>query len=81
MSENQSRSPSKGKGEISHTRTPGHTITSQEKEAVIGVADPATAAIVESRALFGSRREITIRHGDQEYRLRITKQEKLILTK
>ena len=32
-------------------------------------------------ALFGGRQEILIQHGDQVYRLRITRQGKLILTK
>jgi len=31
--------------------------------------------------LFGHRREIVIEHGGDEYRLRITKNDKLILTK
>ncbi len=36
---------------------------------------------VESRALFGQARVVTIRHGDELYTLRITRAEKLILTK
>ena len=36
---------------------------------------------VESARLFESRREVIIVHRDQEYRLRITKSNKLILTK
>lgn len=36
---------------------------------------------VDSRALFGGVREITIVHGDDSYRLRLTAQNKLILTK
>jgi len=38
-------------------------------------------AIVRTKELFGSRREIVIEHRGQEYRLRITKTDKLILTK
>lgn len=34
-----------------------------------------------SRDLFASAREITISHGDEIYRLRLTAQNKLILTK
>jgi hemin uptake protein HemP len=34
-----------------------------------------------SRDLFGGRREIVIVHAGQEYRLRITRADKLILTK
>lgn len=37
--------------------------------------------VVRTEDLFGSRREVIIKHGDEEYRLRITKADKLILTK
>jgi hemin uptake protein HemP len=44
--------------------------------------EPATRLpIVRSEELFGIAREIIIKHGDEEYRLRITRAEKLILTK
>ena len=56
-----------------------------------GVAEPiragGTAAVARSRrvitsgALFADRQEIVIIHGAEEYRLRITKAGKLILTK
>lgn len=36
---------------------------------------------VDSRDLFNGVREITIAHGDETYRLRLTAQNKLILTK
>ena len=36
---------------------------------------------IDSRDLFAGTREITISHGDGVYRLRITSQNKLILTK
>lgn len=36
---------------------------------------------VESRDLFSLGREIVIAHGDDKYRLRLTSQNKLILTK
>lgn len=36
---------------------------------------------VDSRALFHGVREITIAHGGETYRLRLTAQNKLILTK
>jgi hemin uptake protein HemP len=36
---------------------------------------------IDSRELFASGREITIAHGDDIYRLRLTSQNKLILTK
>lgn len=36
---------------------------------------------VDSRALFADTREVVIAHGDETYRLRLTAQNKLILTK
>ena len=36
---------------------------------------------IDSRAIFGEGNEVTIRHGDQLYRLRITRHGKLILNK
>jgi hemin uptake protein HemP len=36
---------------------------------------------IDSRNLFSSGREITIAHGEDTYRLRLTSQNKLILTK
>jgi hemin uptake protein HemP len=40
-----------------------------------------TALSVSSANLFGGHREVVILHRGQEYRLRITKADKLILTK
>ena len=37
--------------------------------------------VVDSAPLFSGRREIVIRHGGNEYRLRVTRADKLILTK
>ena len=48
------------------------------------VAEPAAASEqrqISSTSLFHGRREIVIVHHGQEYRLRITKADKLILTK
>lgn len=39
------------------------------------------AAKLHSPSLFGDRREVVIVHNGEEYRLRITRQDKLILTK
>ncbi|MBW8726818.1 MAG: hemin uptake protein HemP [Inquilinus limosus] len=39
------------------------------------------ATSLDTRDLFGARRELTIQHGDDVYRLRITRNSKLILTK
>jgi hemin uptake protein HemP len=36
---------------------------------------------IDSQALLGDRDEVLIRHGDQMYRLRVTRQGKLILNK
>jgi hemin uptake protein HemP len=38
-------------------------------------------AVVRTEELFGTRREVIIKHGQEEYRLRITRTDKLILTK
>lgn len=37
--------------------------------------------VLESRALFGEAREVIIRHGSETYRLKLTRHDKLILTK
>jgi hemin uptake protein HemP len=37
--------------------------------------------VIDSATLFAGKTEIRVRHRDQEYRLRITRQGKLILTK
>lgn len=41
----------------------------------------ATQPRLHSKELFGSAREIVIEHAGDEYRLRLTRQGKLILTK
>ena len=43
--------------------------------------EPSVVRRVESAALFQRGREVIIVHRGQEYRLRITKSDKLILTK
>lgn len=42
---------------------------------------PSDATMVESDELFAGRREIQIRHAGQVYRLRVTRNGKLILNK
>jgi len=37
--------------------------------------------MIQSRELFGAEREVLIVHGEQAYRLRNTRTDKLILTK
>ena len=44
-------------------------------------ADGSAERILESRALFGDRKEIGIEHDGAVYRLKITRQGKLILNK
>ena len=52
-----------------------------------GATSPATRSLavtgnrIDSRDLFSSEREIIIAHGQEAYRLRLTSQNKLILTK
>jgi len=41
----------------------------------------AAPVVLDSAALFGRGNEVRVRHNGQEYRLRITKAGKLILTK
>ena len=44
-------------------------------------AAPTSPACIASSALFGDRSEVVIEHNGERYRLRITRQNKLILTK
>lgn len=46
-----------------------------------GTSGPTAPRRVDSTALFRDGREVVIVHRGQEYRLRITKSDKLILTK
>jgi len=66
------------------------TSTDPEKGTAIGDAASSAAAHrsvslldnrIDSRELFVATREITIVHGEESYRLRLTAQNKLILTK
>jgi hemin uptake protein HemP len=60
---------------------------SASDEARGGKAPPATRSVavsgnrIDSHQLFSSEREIMILHGEETYRLRLTSQNKLILTK
>jgi hemin uptake protein HemP len=42
---------------------------------------PVAGHRIDSRDLFAGTREVTIGHGSETYRLRLTAQDKLILTK
>ena len=57
-----------------------HSFTVADKTDTIRPR-PLTAPPIEARALFNGQREVTIRFRDQVYRLRITRNDKLILTK
>jgi hemin uptake protein HemP len=48
---------------------------------VAATASQAPVGVVESERLFQGGQEVVIRHAGTEYRLRITRQNKLILTK
>lgn len=55
--------------------TPGNSAPEQPFEAF------RADRIIKSRALFGERKEVAIEHDGAIYRLKITKQGKLILNK
>ncbi len=50
-------------------------------ESVSSDGSPAAVAVLRSEDLFQGRREIVIRHGREDYRLRLTRAGKLILNK
>lgn len=52
-----------------------------EKTAAASRSLPMTGNRIDSRDLFVTEREIIIAHGEDAYRLRLTSQNKLILTK
>jgi hemin uptake protein HemP len=58
---------------------PDATVTSNTTG--IGATEPAKRHRLKSIELLGKSREIIIEHGHDEYRLRLTSQNKLILTK
>jgi hemin uptake protein HemP len=58
-----------------------HTNTADFELATSCGVVPVSRPRVLSTDLFGSAREVVIEHGGEEYRLRLTRQDKLILTK
>lgn len=50
-------------------------------QAVAPAPAPLDEPVLASETLFAGRREVVIRHDGHDYRLRITRQNKLILTK
>ncbi|WP_157043169.1 hemin uptake protein HemP [Rhodopseudomonas palustris] len=55
--------------------------TSGSAASVAGRSITVSGNRLDSRQLFSSDREILIAHGEETYRLRLTSQNKLILTK
>ena len=62
------------------SRRPADT-SEQVRTTLIERSVPLTDNRINSRDLFAATREILISHGDETYRLRLTAQNKLILTK
>ncbi len=58
-----------------------HGTRSADADRVPGAADAATLPILDSSRLLQGGREVLIRHGGECYRLRHTRNDKLILTK
>lgn len=61
--------------------TSGKAADDQSGTTLIERSIPLTDNRIQSRDLFVSTREIIIAHGEETYRLRLTAQNKLILTK
>ena len=59
--------------------TPGNS--SPDRRFELLQADRSTDRVIESRTLFGERKEVAIEHDGAVYRLKITRQGKLILNK
>lgn len=55
------------------------TATQKPQESFF--SNPTATHVLTTEALFGEKKEIIILHKGESYRLRITRQEKLILTK
>jgi hemin uptake protein HemP len=70
---------------ISMTATPGDKLADAGTHAENPSAATRSVGVsgnrIDSRELFSTEREIIIGHGDENYRLRLTSQNKLILTK
>lgn len=62
-------------------REPADSSGKQIRTTLIERSVPLTDNRINSRDLFAAAREILIAHGDETYRLRLTAQNKLILTK
>lgn len=60
---------------------PRGTLRLKDAQTTPPRSEGCDAQCINSKALFGACKEICIRHSGSEYRLRITRQGKLILTK
>ena len=60
---------------------PGSNASGNETQRGERREDPAVMPYIDSRRLLAGRRELVIDHGGQHYRLRLTRNDKLILTK
>lgn len=63
------------------SRQPDTTSNDEIRTTLIERSVPLADNRINSRDLFATTREILISHGDETYRLRLTAQNKLILTK
>ncbi len=61
--------------------TTGNLQTNRQRVVIVKLEAPSERRRVGSDELFGSQNEIVIEHNNEEYRLRITSNDKLILTK
>jgi hemin uptake protein HemP len=65
----------------SNEETPSNAPPASPKASAEGRKISLVSGRLDSRDLFVNTREITIAHGNEVYRLRLTAQNKLILTK
>ena len=65
----------------SRDRTGDRSSDGKSRTSLIERSVPLADNRINSRDLFSATREILIAHGDETYRLRLTAQNKLILTK
>jgi hemin uptake protein HemP len=65
-----------------HAHTPSHAVTSHPVAHHAGERPVAADTVeIDSNRLLKGQRELLIRHGNECYRLRHTRNDKLILTK
>jgi len=66
---------------MNDTNTSVHNPTASSREQDDAISRQPADESVESWALFGTARQLLIRHDNETYRLQITRSNKLILTK